>query len=88
MYIGIAAGTGSLIQNGNVSTVGGRDVVVGEGTGSVGSYTPNAGSVTAVNFVQVGRAGGMGTYTMNGGSVSGIQTSDGPLTRGLSYCPA
>lgn len=63
-------GRGAVNQaNGTVTMIGGSDLVVGFGAGSIGTYTLSGGSLVANQSEFIGSAGN-GTFTQSGGTNS------------------
>ncbi len=68
--VGRNGGTGTFTQSGGTNDVGSSaNVVIGWNSGSIGTYTLNGGSYSAVtNNTYIGLGGGTGTVNINGGT--------------------
>lgn len=63
-------GKGTITVDGSGAQLNTGEFWLGQGTGSTGSFTLNAGTVSSSNWFVVGRSGGTGTFNMNGGSLT------------------
>ena len=82
-YVG--SGTGTMTVNGASAVVNvAGELWAGQGAGSTGVITLDAGTINVENWVAIGRGGGTGTLNVNGGTLNKTPTSGGNFIVGAS----
>lgn len=71
------AGTATVVQSGGTLS-NGSEVWIGNGATGKAEYTLSAGTLSAANWIAIGRESGQGTLNVSGGSV--IKTGGGSFT--------
>ena len=76
LYVG-HAGTGTCTQNGGDVKANNGDVVMGQNSGAIGTYTLNNGTLEPKSWLHVG-FNGRGSFIQNGGTITSNRNGDDP----------